>query len=82
MEHQNGVVIQERLFKVIISGFSLVAELGDPHELYVLLYNSCPPPSIFVDHEKNVFGYFFNLCMTKANLTSMTSLRMETLLSY
>ena len=31
---------------------------------------------------QNFFRYFFNLCMTKANLTSITSLRMQTLLSY
>ena len=31
------------------------------------------PPSIFVDHDKKFFRYFFNLCTTKANLTSITS---------
>ena len=36
---------------------------------------NCPP--IFVDHDKSFFRYVFNLCMTKANLTSMTSLRMQ-----
>ena len=35
------------------------------------------PPPIFVDHDKNFFRYFFNLCMTKANLNSITSLRMQ-----
>ena len=61
----------------------------NPHELYVPLITAvsplksknCPPP-ISVDHGKNFFRYFFNLCMTKANLTSITSLRMQTLLSY
>ena len=44
----------------------------DPHELYVPLIKSknCPP-SIFVDHDKNFYKYFFNFCMTKANLTSI-----------
>ena len=58
---------------------------GTPHELYVSPHNSCVPPiklkncppPIFVDHDKNFFRYFFNLCMTKANLTSITSLRMQ-----
>ena len=48
--------------------------LADPHELYV--------PPMLVDHDKNFFSIFFNLCMAKANLTSRTSLRMQTLLSY
>ena len=58
---------------------------GDPHELYVPSHNSCVPPHkienlsplISVDHNKIFFRYFFNLCMTKANLTSITSLRMQ-----
>ena len=59
------------------AGFSLVGGLGGPHELYVPPHNSCVPP-IFVDHDKNFFRYFFNLCMTKANnLTSITSLIMQ-----
>ena len=28
-------------------------------------------PPIFVDHDKNFYRYFFNFCMTKANLTSI-----------
>ena len=58
--------------------------LGEaPHELYVPLITAVPPikskngPPIFVDHDKNFLKYFFNLCMTKANLTSITSLRMQ-----
>ena len=43
-----------------------------PHKIEKL-----SPPSIFVDHDKIFFRYFFNLCMTKANLTSITSLRMQ-----
>ena len=63
-------------------GFSPVRGTGGiPHELYVPPHNSCVP-SIFVDHDRNFFKHFFNLCMTKANLTSITSLRMQTLLSY
>ena len=34
---------------------------------------NCPHPPIFVDHDKKVFRYFFNLCMAKANLASITS---------
>ena len=72
--------------------FSLVGVLGgspmssmSPFITAVSLIKSknCPaPPPIFVDHDKNFFGYVFNLCMTKANLTSITSLRMQTLLPY
>ena len=56
---------------------------GGPHELCVPLITAVAPikskncPPIFVDHDKNFFRYFFNLCMTKANLTSITSLRMQ-----
>ena len=55
--------------------------LGDPHELHVPPNNSCVPP-IFVEHDKIFCRYFLNFCMTMANLTSITSLRMQTLLSY
>ena len=53
---------------------------GTPHELYVpphKIEQLFPPPPIFVDHDKNFFRYFLNLCLTKANLTSITSLRMQ-----
>ena len=66
----------------VVSGFSLVGGLrGPPHVFYVPLITAvshptksknCPSP-IFVDHDKNIFRYFFNLCMAKANLTSTTS---------
>ena len=62
-------------FSLVVGGTG-----GIPQELYVPPHNSCVPP-IFVDHDKNFFRYFFNLCMTKANLTSITSQRMQTLLS-
>ena len=35
------------------------------------------PPPIFVDHDKTFLDIFLNLCMRKANLTSITSLRMQ-----
>ena len=63
---------------------------GSPHELYVPLITAVsphkilklsPPPNLCWSWQ-NFFRYFFNLCMTKANLTSITSLRMQTLLSY
>ena len=57
-----------------ISGFPLVGGLGGPP------YAPCPPikskncpPPIFVDHDKTFFRYFFDLCMAKANLDSITS---------
>ena len=52
---------------------------GTPHELYVPpnKIEKIVPPPIFVDHDKIFFRYFFNLCMTKANLTSITSLRIQ-----
>ena len=45
---------------------------GDPMSSMSPLIKSknCPPP-IFVDHDKNFYRYFFNFCMTKANLTSI-----------
>ena len=57
-------------------------EWGDPYELYLSSLQLCPPnkiqkfpppPPIFVDHDKMFLRYFFNLCMTKNNLTGITS---------
>ena len=56
-----------------MSSMSLLITAVSPHKIEKL----SPPPPIFVDHDKNFFRYFFNLCMTKANLTSITSLRMQ-----
>ena len=65
-----------------VAGFSPVGGTGGtPHELYAPLITAVSPhkiqklsPSpIFVDHDKKFFRYFLNLCMTKANLTSITS---------
>ena len=64
--------------RVFPSGRDLPMSSMSPHKIQKLF--SSPP--IFVDHDKNFFEYFFNFCMTKANLTSITSLRMQTLLSY
>ena len=75
----------------IITRFFPSGGTGEPHELYVPLITAVSPPEnlkivpplpIFADHDKIFFWYFFNLCTTKANLTSITSLRMQTLLSY
>ena len=70
------------------TGFSLVGRTGGTrHELYVPPHNSphkiqkLSPPSLSI-MTKIFFRYFFNLCMTKANLTRITSWRMQTLLSY
>ena len=80
--------IQQCLVKVFPSWGGGGGLGGSPYVLYVPPHNSCPPhkilklsSSIFVDHDRNLLRYFFNLCMTKANLTSITSLRMQTLLS-
>ena len=82
---------QPRRVHSLSSGFSLVGrDWGDPpmSSLCPLITAVSPhkilksPSPIFVGHDKNFFRYFFNLCMTKANLTSITSLRMQTLLSY
>ena len=59
-----------------MSSMSPLITAVSPHKILKL------PLPILVDHDKNFFRYFFNLCMTKANLTSITSLRMQTLLSY
>ena len=59
--------------------------LCPPHNSCVLPIKSknCPPPPPHLHWSwQNFFRYFFNLCMTKANLTSITSLRMQTFLSY
>ena len=64
------------------AGFSLVGGgLGISHVLYAPLITAVLPQSLLI-MAKNFFRYVFNFCMTKANLTSITSLRMQTLLSY
>ena len=60
-----------------VSSMSPLITAVSPHKIEKL-----SPPPIFVDHDKNFFRYFFNLCMTKTNLTSITSLKDATLLSY
>ena len=59
-----------------MSSMSPLIKAVSPHKIEKL------SPPIFVDHDKDFFRYFFNFCMTKANLTSITSLKDATLLSY
>ena len=56
------------------TGFFLVgATGGTPMSSMSPLITAVSPPPIFVDHDKKFFRYFFNHCMTKANLASITS---------
>ena len=93
--HHTLVLLRRFMSQSIPTGrFSRVGRdwRRSPHELYAPFITAVspiknlkiapPPPPISVDHDKNFFRYFFNLCMTKANLTSMTSLRMQTLPFY
>ena len=55
--------------------------LGTPPWASMSPAHTTVPPHLCWSWQK-FFGCFFNLCMTKANLTSIRSLRMQTLLSY